>query len=48
LGDRLVAIVTPEMAGFTVRGSHPLVTALLFVSPEYAAFQLNEPAVGNV
>jgi hypothetical protein len=32
-GERSVEIVTVEIAGLTVRGSHPLVAPLLLVSP---------------
>lgn len=32
----------------TVRGSQGLVAPLLFASPEYTAFQLNEPPLANV
>src|SRR5712692_1086380 len=46
VADRLVAIVGPFRV--TVRGSHALVAALLFISPLYAAFQLYDPAVLNV
>jgi hypothetical protein len=47
-GMQLIVVVVVRRTGaFTTRGSHALVTALLFASPEYAAFQLNEPAVGN-
>jgi len=44
--ERLVVIVTTA-GELTVRGSHELVAPLLFASPEYAAFQLNDPAVSN-
>ena len=41
-------VVRVGLALLTVNGSHAEVDAPLFPSPEYAAFQLNDPAELNV
>jgi hypothetical protein len=45
--ESVVVMMAPE-AGFTVKGSQVLVAPLLFPSPLYTAFQLNDPAELNV
>jgi hypothetical protein len=44
VAERVVVIDNPPV---TVRGSQGLVAPLLAASPEYIAFQLNEPAELN-
>ena len=44
----LIAVVIAGVALLTVKGSHELVTALLLVSPLYAALKADDPAEAGV